>query len=216
MANKPIMLDADVRPVLGTRATRRLRAAGKLPAIVYGHKQEAVNVAVLAKPFRESIDKGAHVFELKIAGKSENALLKDVQYDHLGTNIIHIDFARVDLNEKVRVNVGITLKGEPAGEKEGGVLQQVLSEVEVECVVTDIPSDIVHNVNSLKLDESVHVRDLVLPAGVKIVDDGDLIVAVCHAIKEEVSADGEAEGGSEPEVIKKERAAEEPAEEAKK
>jgi large subunit ribosomal protein L25 len=211
MANKPISLEAEKRNVLGTRATRRLRTAGKLPAIVYGHQQAAVNVAVNGKVFRESIAAGAHVFELKLDGKTENALLKDVQYDHLGTNIIHVDFSRVDLNEKVRVTVSVELKGDAAGEKDGGVLQQVLSAVEVECVVTDIPSAIVHNVSGLKLDESLHVRELAVPAGVKIVDDGELIVAVCHAIKE-VETGEAGEGGSEPEVIKKERAEAEAAE----
>lgn len=201
MASKVIPLPAETREKLGTRVTRRLRAAGKLPAIVYGHKQDAVNVTVPAKPFHEALNKGAHVFELGIGGKKENALLKDVQYDHLGTHIIHVDFARVDLNEKVTVTVGIELKGDAAGEKEGGITQQTLSEIEVECVVTEIPDAIIYNVSNLKLDESVHVRDLPLPKGVVAITDGDLIVAVCHAVKEEVVEPVAADG--EQEVIKK-------------
>ncbi len=203
MATKPVSLLAEPRAGLGTRATRRLRNSGKLPAIVYGHKQDAVNVAVDSKIFNESIHKGAHVFELNIAGKAENTLLKDVQYDHLGTNIIHIDFARVDLNEKVTVTVGIILKGEAPGTKEGGVVQQVLSELEVECVVTDIPGDIIYNISGLKLDDTVHIRDLKLPSGVVATQDGELIVVVCHAIKE---TEAEAGDVAEPEVIKKEKA----------
>src|SRR4051812_33542295 len=111
MASKVIPLPAEPREQLGTRATRRLRTAGKLPAIVYGHHQEPVNVTVPAKPFGEALKKGAHVFELGLGGKKENALLKDVQYDHLGSHIIHVDFARVDLNEKVSVTIPIELKG---------------------------------------------------------------------------------------------------------
>lgn len=211
MASNVIPLPTDARPTLGTRATRRLRDAGKLPAIVYGHGQAAVNVAVPAKLFRESLAKSAHVFELAVDGKKENVLLKDVQYDHLGTQVIHIDFARVDLTEKVTVTVSIELKGDAIGEKDGGILQQILGELEVECVVTEIPSSIVYNVAGLKLDESVHVRDLTLPAGVVAVTDGDLIVAVCHAVKEEETTEA-AEGSAEPEVIKKEKAEGEEAE----
>lgn len=210
MATQVVPLPAETREQIGTRATRRLRLSGKLPAIVYGHKQDAVNVAVSAKPFNEALKKGAHVFELTVGGKKENALLKDVQYDHYGTQIIHIDFARVDLNEKVTVTVGIELKGDAPGEKEGGIVQQILNEIEVECVVTEIPSAIVYNVGNLKLDESVHVRDLTLPPGVTTTADAELIVAVCHAIKEEVAE--VADGAAEPDVIKKEKAEGEDAE----
>lgn len=205
MASNVIPLTAQPREATGTRATRRLRQTGQLPAIVYGHKQEAVNVSVAAKPFNEALNKGAHVFELSVGSSKENALVKDVQYDHLGTNIIHVDFARVDLNEKVTVTVGIELKGDAPGEKEGGVLQQVLNEIELECVVTEIPSSIVFNVSGVKLDDSVHVSDLVLPQGVTALTDGEQIVAVCHAIKEEVVEPAVAADEVEPEVIKKEK-----------
>ena len=200
MASKVIPLAAEPREKLGTRATRRLRTAGQLPAIVYGHHQDAVNVTVPVKPFTEALDRGAHVFELGLDGKKENALLKDVQYDHLGMHIIHADFARVDLNEKVTVTVGIELKGDAPGEKAGGIVQQTLSEIEVECVVTEIPDGIVYNVSNLQLDDSIHVRDLPLPSGVTAITDGEQIVAVCHAIKEAIV---EEEVVPEPEVIKR-------------
>lgn len=216
MASKVIPLPAEPREKLGTRTTRRLRAAGKLPAIVYGHHQEPVNVTVASKPFNEALKKGAHVFELGLGSKKENALLKDVQYDHLGANIIHVDFARVDLNEKVTVTVGIELKGDAPGEKEGGILQQIMNDIEVTCVVTEIPDMIVFNVGNLKLDESVHVSDLTLPAGVTTDLEGTAVVAVCHAVKEIEPEEVPAEDGQE--VIKKgaaEVAAEAAAAEAK-
>lgn len=189
MASQVIPLVAETREQLGTRTTRRLRAAGKLPAIVYGHGQAAVNVSVPFKPFHEALNKGAHVFELTLNGNKENALLKDVQYDHLGTHIIHADFARVDLNEKVTVTVSIELKGDAPGEKHGGITQQILSDIEVTCTPTTIPDGIVYNISNLQLDGSVHVRDLALPAGVTTEADPDQIVAVCHAVKEEEVAE---------------------------
>lgn len=217
MATKPITLQSEAREKLGSRATRRYRDAGKLPAVVYGHKEANVNVAIQAKPFNEALATGAHLFELSAGGKAEPVLVKGVEYDHLGTQIIHVDFARVDLNERVTVTVGIELKGEAPGEKEGGVTQQVLNEIEVECLVTEIPSAIVYNVGNLKLDESVHVSDLKLPEGVTTSADPELIVAVCHAVKEEAPAEVVAADGTEPEVIKKEKTAdEEAAPEAKK
>ena len=200
MASKVIPLTAEPRAQLGTRATRRLRTAGKLPAIVYGHHQDAVNVTVPVKPFTEALNKGAHVFELGLDGKKENALLKDVQYDHLGMHIIHVDFARVDLNEKVTVTVGIDLKGDAPGEKAGGILQQIMNDIEVTCLVTEIPDVITFNVGNVQLDESVHVSDLQLPPGVTTEIEGTAVVAVCHAVKAIETAD---EGDATPEVIGK-------------
>lgn len=212
----PINLTAEPREKLGTRATRRLRNVGKLPAIVYGHGEEPVSVAVGSKSFLESLDKGAHLFELGIGTKKETVLLKDVQFDYLGTNIIHADFARVDLNERVTVTIGIELKGTPIGEKDGGKLQQTLSEVEIEALVTEIPDAIHHDVSNLKLDEALHVRELTVPAGVTILTDEETVVAVVHAILEEVVEPAvEAVTAAEPELIRKEKTDEEPAEEKK-
>ena len=199
MASSVIPLPAEVREQLGTRTTRRLRAAGKLPAIVYGHGKDAANVTVPAKPFNEALNKGAHVFELSLNGAKENALLKDVQYDHLGMHIIHVDFARVDLNEKVTVTISIDLKGDAPGEKVGGITQQILNDIEITCVVTNIPSSIVYNIGNLQLDGSVHVKDLALPEGVTTELDPEQIVAICHAVKEEELAEETTAG--EQEVI---------------
>jgi len=215
----PINLTAETREKLGTRATRRLRNAGKMPAIVYGHGKDPVSVTVSTKPFKDSLDKGAHLFELGFGAQKETVLLKDVQFDYLGTNIIHADFARVDLNERVTVTIGIELKGVPIGEKDGGKLQQTLNEVEIEALVTEIPSAIIHDVSKLKLDDVLHVKELTVPAGVKILADEDAVVAVVHAILEEVTEPVVAEAAtatSEPELIRKEKAdAEAAAEEAK-
>lgn len=214
MATQAFPLEAFKREKIGTRATRRLRSQGNLPGVIYGHQEATVSIAFPAKAFNDSVARGAHVFELGIDGQKQNVLVKDVQYDHLGTNIVHVDFFRVDLNEEVEVTVSIDLKGTPAGAAQGGKLQQVLSELEIRCKVTDIPDSIVHNVSNLELDAALHVSELSLPEGVVAVTDPETVVAVVHAIVEQAEpepAEGAA-ASAEPEVIKKEKAADEPAE----
>ncbi|HLL90303.1 MAG TPA: 50S ribosomal protein L25 [Tepidisphaeraceae bacterium] len=192
---------AEVRSQLGSRANKRLRDAGRLPGVVYGHKEAVVPVVLPKKEVVNHLNKGTHVFSLALDGKAENVLVKEVQYDHLGIEVIHVDFARVNLDERVTVTVPIELKGDPVGEKEGGILQQVLSEIEVECLVTEIPNAIVVNVSDLKVDDAIHVKELKLPAGVKALQDEDSVVVQVKTITEEEAAPAAEEGAAEPEVI---------------
>ena len=198
-----INVTAKPRAELGSRANKRLRDAGFIPGVIYGHKEAVVPVTLGKKELSGHINKGAHVFDLALDGKSEKVLVKEVQFDHLGIEILHVDFARVSLDEKVEVTVPLELKGTPKGEDEGGVLQQIMSEIEVECLVTDIPSLIVHNVTEMKLDDVLHIKDLKLPAGVRALQDEDLVVAQLKAIEEEAAPAATEEGAAEPEVIGK-------------
>lgn len=201
MSTQSIRVTAKPRSELGSRANKRLRDAGHLPGVVYGHKEAVVPVTLPKKELVTHLNRGAHLFELSLDGKSERVLVKDVQYDHLGLEVIHVDFARVSLDEKVEVVVPIELKGVPKGEADGGVLQQIVSELEVECVVTDIPDAVRHNVAEMALNDVLHVRDLKLPAGVKALQDGEVIVATVKAIAEEEAAPTAEAGTAEPEVI---------------
>src|SRR5689334_16330814 len=203
MASQSIQMTAQPRPELGSRANKRLRDRGLVPGVIYGHKEAVVPVTLNKKELVGHLNHGAHVFDLAVDGKSEKVLVKEVQYDHLGAEPIHIDFARVSLDEKVEVTVPLELKGEPKGEEEGGVLQQIVAELEVECLVTDIPDVIRHNVSEMKLDDVLHIKDLKFPAGVVSKQDPDLIVAMVKAIEEEEAAPAAeaAEGAAEPEVI---------------
>src|SRR3954470_23311019 len=148
------------RSELGSRANKRLRDSGSIPGVIYGHKEAVVPITLPKKEVVNHLERGTHLFALTVDGKAENVLVKDVQYDHLGLEVIHVDFARVDLNERVEVTVPLELKGEPKGEEEGGVLQQIVAELEIECLVTDIPHDIKHNVSELGLNDVVHIKDL--------------------------------------------------------
>ena len=211
MATQSAQVSASQRIALGSRANKRLRDSGFIPAVVYGHKEAVIPVALPKKEITNHLNHGAHLFDLALDGKSEKVLVKEVQYDHLGIEIIHVDFARVSLDEKVEVTVPLELKGTPKGEEEGGVLQQIISELEIECLVTDIPDAIRHNVSDLAKDSVLHIKDLKLPAGVRALQDGDLIVATVKEIAEETPTET-AEGVAEPEVIGRKAEDEAPAE----
>src|SRR5690349_18606116 len=150
-------ITARPRAELGSRANKRLRDSGLLPGVIYGHKEAVVPVTLPRKEVVTHLQHGAHLFDLALDGKSEKVLVKEVQYDHLGAEVIHVDFARVSLDEKVEVTVPLELKGEPKGAEEGGVLQQIIAELEVECLVTEIPDRILHNVAEMALNDVLHI-----------------------------------------------------------
>ena len=198
MATKAIQMQAQPRGELGSKKNRKLRQQGLVPGVVYGHKEPIAPVTLPRKELSTHLAKGAHVFDLSVDGKSETVLVKEVQYDHLGIDVIHVDFARVSLTEKVTVTVPIELKGTPKGEDEGGVLTQVIADLEVECVVTDIPEAIRHNVSDMGLDAVLHVKELTLPPGVRPLADEDQVVATVSVMAEEETPAGDE---AEPEVI---------------
>src|SRR3954463_10866611 len=156
MATQTAQIQANPRPELGSRANKRLRGRGLLPGVIYGHKEAVVPVTLNKKELVGHLNHGAHVFDLAFDGRSEKVLVKEVQYDHLGIEVIHVDFARVSLDEKVEVTVPLEFKGTPKGEADGGVLQQMISDLEVECLVTDIPDRITHNVSEMAIDDVLH------------------------------------------------------------
>jgi large subunit ribosomal protein L25 len=212
MASSSANVTAEARTQLGSRANKRLRDSGKLPGVIYGHKKDVLPITLPKKEVINFLERGRHLFAVSVGGQSENVLVKDVQYDHLGMDIIHVDFARVDLNERVEVTVPLELKGEPKGQADGGVLQQIISELHIECLVTEIPDVIRHNVADMALDSVLHIKELQIPAGVKLLQDGELIVATVKEIVEAAAPEVvEAATSAEPEVIGKKKEDEEAA-----
>jgi large subunit ribosomal protein L25 len=202
MATQTAQLTAKTRGELGSRANKKLRDKGMLPAVLYGHKEAVVPLTITRKELITHLNHGAHLFDLNLDGKSEKVLVKDVQYNHLGTEVIHVDFSRVSLDEKVKITVPLELKGTPKGEADGGVMQQVLSQLEIECLVTEIPDVIRYNISELGLNEVLHIKQIPLPAGVKAMQDGELIVATVKEILEVATTTAVVEGETaEPEVI---------------
>jgi len=196
-------ITAKPRSELGSRANKRLRDAGMLPGVIYGHKEAVVPVTLPKKEVVGHLAHGTHLFEVGLDGKKETVLVKEVQYDHLGLEVMHVDFARVSLDEEVDVTVPLELKGEPKGEKDGGVLQQIVNELDLRCKVTDIPDVIRYDVSEMVLNDVVHISDLKLPANVKALQDADLVVAKVEEVQEEAAAPTAEAAEGEPEIIGK-------------
>lgn len=191
----------------GTRTARRLRKAGQVPGIMYGHGQPPQAISVDEKSLERLVSRGTHVVNIEMDGRTESCLLRDVQFDHVGTNPVHVDFSRIDLNERVTVKVPLELRGHAKGQNEGGTVTQVIVDLEVECLAMNIPQTIRVNIADLGVNQFIHVKELVLPEGVTTRIDGELIVASCREVTAPVEtavATAEAAAApAEPEVIAK-------------
>lgn len=199
-------LKAQVRQESGSKVAARLRQQGQLPAVVYGHKQDPVSLTLATREFLEALHHGHRLFNVDLGGRKETLLVKDVQYDHLGKDMIHADFMRVNLSERVTVQVGVELRGTAKGAQEGGIVDDVLNHIEIECKVSDIPEVLVVNIKDLGLGESIHASQIELPEGAALITDPDAVIAVCHEAKaamaaEELEGEAGVEGSGEPEVI---------------
>ncbi|MEM7755655.1 MAG: 50S ribosomal protein L25 [Planctomycetota bacterium] len=209
MSDETTVLKGKVRERTGSRYSRRARAAGGLPAVVYGHKEEPVSVTLDAHQAILSFNKGERVFQLDLEGqKSETVLLRDLQFDHLGTNIVHADLARVDLNERVNVTVPLHLIGENdcKGLKHAGAtLMHPAATLDIECAVTRLPEFIEVDIRELDAHDSIQAKDVKLPYDtMKLLTDPDAVVA--HIVIASGADDDDAEaatvdGGASPEVI---------------
>ena len=215
------VLEATVRDSRGKNEARRTRADGKVPAVLYGiagsGKAESTAIAVEPKALTKILhsEAGANtLISLKLAGAGDTrVLVKDYQLDPITHQILHADFYRIAMDKVLRITVPITIKGEAPGVKQqGGILEYVHRQVEVECLPGDIPESIEVNVGELMLHQGVRVRDLPVNPKVKPVSDADMmIVHVIMPKAEEVATPAAAEGAAaaapaapaEPEVIKK-------------
>jgi large subunit ribosomal protein L25 len=207
-------LGIEKRQKVGTRHCRQLRASGMVPGIVYGHGQEALSVSVSAHDLGVAIQHGHQLVKASLDGQEQSFLIKEVQYDHLGVDILHVDFTRVDLDERVQVTVPIVTHGTPIGvTEEQGTLMLNLAELTIECVATQIPDEISVMVRDLHINDQVRVADLDLPEGAVPDEDPETVVAtVTFVTEEEVAPAEEEEEAAEPELIGAEEEQEEGAE----
>jgi large subunit ribosomal protein L25 len=218
-----IVVVAKGRTDRGKNAARRLRREGFIPGVVYGGKDDNIAVAVdpkvLKKVLRSEAGRNA-ILKLDIAGSgSTNAILKSWQVDPIKENFLHADFYRIAMDVAIRVTVPIHVLGEARGVKvDGGILELIMRDVEVECLPGDIPEHIDIDVSDLGLNGALRVSDLPATDKVKILEGADQVVVHVVSVKEEVAAtpaaavavEGEAAAPSEPEVLKKGKKEEEP------
>jgi len=196
-----VQLAVQKREASGTLASKKLRRQGLLPAVIYGHKEATVVVTLAHDDFVKALRLGARLVELKNNGHAEAAIIQDVQWDHLGMDVLHVDFRRVSKDERVVVPVPLHLRGIAPGVAGGGVLDQPLHVINLECLVTAVPHEIRVNVGELQIGQALHVKDLRLPEGVKAMADPEAIVVQVTAPAAEAPAAAPAAETAEPEVI---------------
>jgi large subunit ribosomal protein L25 len=207
----------------GSRQARRLRKEGHVPGVLYGHGEATISVTVSADDLNKAIRHGARVVDLAHGSKTEKALIRDVQWDALGHDIMHVDFYRVSEHERITIDVRLELRGTAPGVTAGGVLDQPLHTLHVECPVLSVPDVIRVQINELQIDGAIHVKDLTVPTGVVVKNDPEAIVVQVRPPMVEPEAPAAAAAApvaaeqAEPEVIGRQaRAAEEGEEEAEK
>jgi large subunit ribosomal protein L25 len=214
---KQVPLAAKVRTVRGSSRTRRLRSSGFVPAEVYGHKETNQSIEVAEKDLSKILSsaKGENLFfVLNIEGAKGEvlAVIKEVQYHKINNSLVHADFHKVNMKEKIRIRIPVRVQNGDIceGVKLGGVLQIVLRAVEVQCLPAQIPDAINVDAAHLNIGDSVHVSDLKMPEGVKATQGaGSVVVSVAAQMAEEVKAEvaapvegaAPAAGAGEPEVI---------------
>lgn len=196
-------LEGQVRQASGSRAAERLRRQDKIPGIIYGHHQEPLSVAVAARDLENLIERGSHVIDLRIDGSPHSVLIKDVQFDPIGIKPIHVDFMRVDLNERVTVSVPLEFRGTPVGTHEGGIFEEHMVDIELESLVLEIPESIRVNIAGLGVGDIMHVRDIELPPNIRAKTVPEAIVCNVRAkaaavVVEEVVEEEEI---AQPEII---------------
>ncbi|MHC4246050.1 MAG: 50S ribosomal protein L25 [Planctomycetota bacterium] len=192
MTHETPTINAATRERLGSRYAQRLRKSGQLPAVIYGHGADPISVSIEEKATLAHLHHGQHVFNVAIDGAAtETCLVKDLQFGYLGDNVIHVDLARVNLDEKVTVRVHLDLVGEIQNAKlAGAIVVHDHSEIEVECTVRNIPESI--RVELDGFEQSVTVGELTMPEGIVAITPAEtMIIHVQIAAEEEAAAPAE-------------------------
>lgn len=214
---KTLLLKAELREQAGSKHAANVRKQGRIPAIVYGHKQEPVAISLDAHNFVEGLHHRHRLMDVQIGKKKEKMIVKDLQYDYLGKDIIHADLMRVSVTEMVKVTVPIELKGTGTakGIHEGGIIEEHADHLEIECRATDIPETIVVWVKEVSIGDALHAGDIELPDGVKLLSSPETLVVTCHLVAAaKTTEEVEEEMPVAPEIISEAKEAEEGEKEA--
>ncbi|MDR2102262.1 MAG: 50S ribosomal protein L25 [Treponema sp.] len=190
-----VVLTARNRTGKGSGAARRIRRTGRIPAVLYGRSGQSLSIDLDALEFVNGVKNISEstIVKIEVDGKPYEAFVKDTQRNIQDGNILHVDFYEVESGVALRARVSVHIHGNPIGVREGGIPEFPLHEVEVECLPKDLPERIDVDVSNLKVNQSIHVRDLVLGEGVRIISGGDQVVALVKFAKAESAAAAEEE-----------------------
>ena len=201
-----VVLKASKRNVVG-KQVRALRREGKLPAVIYGHRIEPINIEMDAHSASRILGRltSSSLVTIDVNGKEYPALVREKQFNFIKNSLIHIDFLAVSLTEKITASVGVHLEGTaPAVKDFNAILVTGLTELEVECLPTDLPERFILDISGLaEIGDGVYVRDVVVPANVEILSDPEEMIVVATAMAAEEIEEEAIEGGEAPEVIEK-------------
>jgi len=177
-------LTAEERTGFGKGAAGRLRKAGQIPAVIYGHTDN-LSIAIDAKEFNTKFKVITEntIIDIALDGKNHQVLVKDFQSDILSGSIDHLDFYEIEKGKSLKTHVPLKLKGNPPGVKEGGILVQKMEELEIECLPKDLPQDIIVDISKLNIHDSIHVGDLPLAEGVNVLDNKDATIVIVGLAK---------------------------------
>lgn len=205
-----LKLSAEHRTELGSTACRRLRRGHRIPGNVYGHGEDPQPISVPAEAVMAVIHSGHKVVDLSFGSNSEKALVREVQWDTFGNDVLHVDLQRVSEGERVETEVPVETHGTAPGVVEGGILERPLHTISVECPALRIPEKFELNINGMTIGQSIHIRDLAVPEGVTILNDEDEVVLQISepsAVPDEVlDAEQAADAGETPEVVSEDKA----------
>lgn len=193
-------LIVEKRDTTGTLRIRRLRKEGKVPAVLYGHGQDNINLAIDSRAVSKLVDHGHYIVSLGGA-VTETAMIKEVQWDAFGSRILHLDLARIDASESVEASLPLQMKGEAPGAGLGGMVTQLNHELKITCPANILPDFLEVNIDNLQLDGSITANEVVLPEGAELVGNPLETIITCPPPKGAAVADADEDAASEPEVI---------------
>jgi large subunit ribosomal protein L25 len=200
-------LSAELRTDTGKGVARKLRASGRVPGVVYGHAREAQSLSINARDLDKllgSISAGSTVVELGLGGSTTKTLIREIQRHPFKKQILHVDFQELVAGEKVTVDIPLVYVGVPEGVRlSGALLEQIMHSISVLADPSSIPNHIDVDVAHLAMGHSLHVRDLVLPAGVEVLSDEDATMCAVIAPRAAIEAAAEGDAVAEPELITK-------------
>ncbi len=199
MAKEVPTIEATTRDRLGSRFSKRLRKSGRLPAVVYGQGGDPISISMDHKITVAALSKGLHVINLALDGAtSQTCLVKDLQFGFLGDNVIHMDLARVNLDEVVTVTVSFEFYGAPdAAKRSGVVIVHELNDIQLSCKVRDIPEHVRIDLTTMHAD-TYTAADLKLPTGVSLASDPHSVIVRVQVVKEEETGEAATPGAAAP------------------